>query len=258
MAALGSWRTTWPTPSALTSRKRDVDPRACPAAALDESSPRLEAWLAADSRRPAEQAERTRSCCPLAEALALLPEASARPLVLQHWQAGPLAEIGEHPRLDDRRGAGLLHRGLSDLREHCTENGSEAMNPRSDAPPGTDRATKADPAAYLAGGVRRGQTPTGTECSVARHPDLAVRAWRRFFADQDAVRSASQPAAGPRCAPGPDADRCADAGLADASPEPPRVRRSATTSCWRRSPAAAWASSTRPGRSASTASSPSR
>ena len=93
--------------------------------------------------------------------------------------------------------------------------------------------------------VEAGTVPD-REALLARHPDLADRL-REFFADYDRL---DRQAGDLRLSP-------CFRHCSGAAPEPCRASAtSATTSCWRRSPAAAWASSTRPGRSASTASSP--
>ena len=108
--------------------------------------------------------------------------------------------------------------------------------------------------AYLKA-VEAGRNPDPAEW-LARHPDLADEL-KEFFAAQQSVDRAAAPlrelappapnaAEAPTLAP---REGTADAGAGR------RFAISATTSCWRRSPAAAWASSTRRGRSASTASS---
>jgi RNA polymerase sigma-70 factor (ECF subfamily) len=54
----------------------------------------------------------------LASALALLPEAQREALVLQHWHGLTIAAIGEQLGRSPEAVAGLLKRGLRQLREH--------------------------------------------------------------------------------------------------------------------------------------------
>ena len=53
----------------------------------------------------------------LAEALGELPEAQREALVLQHWHGWSLAQIGQHLGRSPAAVAGLLHRGLRQLRQ---------------------------------------------------------------------------------------------------------------------------------------------
>jgi RNA polymerase sigma-70 factor (ECF subfamily) len=85
--------------------------------AVDASSARLEAWLAADQSGPSEQVERHEQLVRVAEALALLPDDQREALELRHLQGQSVADIA---RLMDRTQtsvAGLLRRGLMRLRE---------------------------------------------------------------------------------------------------------------------------------------------
>jgi RNA polymerase sigma-70 factor (ECF subfamily) len=91
-------------------------------AALDASSARLGAWLAADQSSPSERAEQGEEALRLAEALEQLPEAQREALVLQHWQGLSLAEIGEHLGRSPEAVAGLIKRGLKQLRHLMRES----------------------------------------------------------------------------------------------------------------------------------------
>src|SRR5262249_62395791 len=85
--------------------------------ALAESSSRLEAWLAAKQSSPSQRAERNEQALRLAEALEQLPEAQREALVLQHWQGWSLAQIGEHLGRSPEAVAGVIKRGLKQLRQ---------------------------------------------------------------------------------------------------------------------------------------------
>ena len=101
----------------LCTEGRDVARERSLEAALEESSSRLEAFLAADQSSPSQQAERSERALRLAQALARLPEAQREALVLQHWHGWSLAQIGEHLGRSPAAVAGLLHRGLHQSRQ---------------------------------------------------------------------------------------------------------------------------------------------
>jgi RNA polymerase sigma-70 factor (ECF subfamily) len=102
--------------------KRDLAREQSLQAALDASSARLEAWLAADQSSPSQRAEQGEQALRLAEALEQLPEAQHEALVLQHWQGLSLAEIGAHLGRSPEAVAGLIKRGLKQLRQLLRES----------------------------------------------------------------------------------------------------------------------------------------
>jgi RNA polymerase sigma-70 factor (ECF subfamily) len=85
-------------------------------AALQQSSSRLEEWLVADQSSPSQQAERHEQALRLAKALAQLPEAQREALVLQYWHGWTLMQIAEHLGRSHAAVAGLIKRGLQQLR----------------------------------------------------------------------------------------------------------------------------------------------
>lgn len=98
--------------------KRDVARERSLEAAMEQSSARLHAWLAAEQSSPSERAAANEQALRLAEALAGLPEAQREALVLQHWQGWSLEEIGRHLNRSPAAVAGLIKRGLKQLRAH--------------------------------------------------------------------------------------------------------------------------------------------
>jgi RNA polymerase sigma-70 factor, ECF subfamily len=100
----------------LARAKRDVARERSLEAQLHDSSARLAGWLAADQPSPSEHAQRHEEAIRLADALARLPEAQREALVLQHWQGLTLAQIGERLGRTPAAVAGLLKRGLKQLR----------------------------------------------------------------------------------------------------------------------------------------------
>jgi RNA polymerase sigma-70 factor, ECF subfamily len=101
----------------LAAGKRDAVREQSLEAALQASSSRLEEWLAADQSSPSQQVERAEQALRLAAALAELPEAQRQALVLQHWHGWSLAQIAEHMNRSHAAVAGLIKRGLRQLRE---------------------------------------------------------------------------------------------------------------------------------------------
>jgi RNA polymerase sigma-70 factor (ECF subfamily) len=102
--------------------KRDIALERSLEAALDASSMRLGTWLAAEQSSPSQQAARQEDSVRLAEAMAKLPEAQREALILQHWENWSLAEIGTHLGRSPAAVAGLIKRGLKQLRLLMQEN----------------------------------------------------------------------------------------------------------------------------------------
>jgi RNA polymerase sigma-70 factor (ECF subfamily) len=82
-----------------------------------EQSLQAQMELAAQQSSPSEQAQRNEQALALAEALAQLPDLQREALVLQHWHGWSMDEIAKHLGRTRAAVAGLIKRGLQQLRE---------------------------------------------------------------------------------------------------------------------------------------------
>lgn len=105
----------------LRRDKRDAGRERSLQAALDESSARLEAFLAADQPSPSQQAQRNEWAVRVAAALETLSE-DQREAVVQHYRQGrSVKEIADAMTRSVASVAGLLQRGLKALRQLLAE-----------------------------------------------------------------------------------------------------------------------------------------
>jgi RNA polymerase sigma-70 factor (ECF subfamily) len=100
--------------------KRDVAREQSLDGLLHHSSARLDAWLAAEQSSPSATAEHHEQAARLAAALADLPEAQRVVVELRHLHGWSLADISRHIGRSAAAVAGLLHRGLYQLREELS------------------------------------------------------------------------------------------------------------------------------------------
>jgi RNA polymerase sigma-70 factor (ECF subfamily) len=90
---------------------------------VDASASRLEAWLAAEQSSPSQQVDRGEQLLRLADALTTLPDAQ-REAVERHYLLGePVAVVAAAMGRTPAALAGLLKRGLQQLREILREPG---------------------------------------------------------------------------------------------------------------------------------------
>ena len=106
----------------MRTGKRDLSRERSLEAALEQSSHRLQtAWLAAGQSSPSGQAQREEQGLHLSAALAKLPEAQREALMLRHFQDRSLAQIAQQLGRSHAAVAGLLKRGLQQLRNQLRE-----------------------------------------------------------------------------------------------------------------------------------------
>jgi RNA polymerase sigma-70 factor (ECF subfamily) len=104
----------------LNRAKRDIRRERSLEAQLAESSACLGAWLSTGDPTPSEQACQHERAIRLAEALGRLPSAQREAIILQHWEGWTLAQIADHLDRSPAAVAGLLKRGLKQLRQELT------------------------------------------------------------------------------------------------------------------------------------------
>jgi RNA polymerase sigma-70 factor (ECF subfamily) len=113
----------------LQGQKHQVGRERSLTEAVDDSSARLEAWLAADQSSPSQQAMRHEQLLGLSEALARLPEDQRQALELKYLHQHSVAAISAHLGRSRAAVTGLLRRGLQKLREVLAERPGESDDP---------------------------------------------------------------------------------------------------------------------------------
>jgi RNA polymerase sigma-70 factor (ECF subfamily) len=96
--------------------RREKLPQRSLHAAFDESSARIESWLASPGGSPSEEAGRSERLLRLTEALACLPDDQRRAIELHHLDGNSVPEVGRLLGKTTASVAGLLRRGLVELR----------------------------------------------------------------------------------------------------------------------------------------------
>jgi RNA polymerase sigma-70 factor (ECF subfamily) len=121
--------------------KRHVDLERSLEAELQQSSARLESWLAGDGSTPSQQVVRQEELLQLSEALAALPDDQRRAIELHHLSGLSVAEVGQELGRTRAAVAGLLRRALSTLRTRLGELQSESPSCPSSQPATSDAKT---------------------------------------------------------------------------------------------------------------------
>jgi RNA polymerase sigma-70 factor (ECF subfamily) len=105
----------------LGRAKRDLGRECSLEEGIEQSSARLEAWLAADQSSPSQKAERNEQLLQLADALDRLPEDQREAVVLRHLKGQSLDELAHRLGRSKAAVAGLLHRGIKRLQDLLVE-----------------------------------------------------------------------------------------------------------------------------------------
>ena len=104
------------------TQKCDVRREQSLAERLDQSSARVDGFLASEQTSPSQQAVRNEQVEQLAAGLARLLDAERTAIVLKHFQGWSLSQISAHLGRPTDAVAGLLKRGLKKLRSHLQDS----------------------------------------------------------------------------------------------------------------------------------------
>jgi RNA polymerase sigma-70 factor, ECF subfamily len=105
-------------------QKRDIGLERSLETSLEESSARVEAWLADAESTPAQKAVRQEQLLRLAEMLADLPPDQRLAVELRYLQGWPIADIAQQMDRSTMAISKLLGRGLDELREQLHDESS--------------------------------------------------------------------------------------------------------------------------------------
>ena len=89
--------------------------------ALEESSRRIEKFLAADDSTPSQRLMREEQIVQMAKVLSTLPADQQEAIRLHHLDGLSLIEVGQRMNRSKEAVAGLLFRGLKSLRDALSE-----------------------------------------------------------------------------------------------------------------------------------------
>jgi RNA polymerase sigma-70 factor (ECF subfamily) len=102
---------------AQVREKRDIRRERSLEANIEDSFARADAWLASEQSSPSQQLMRSEQQVALADAIACLPPDQADAIVHYHLRGMSLRELAEYFARSEPAVAGLLHRGLKQLRQ---------------------------------------------------------------------------------------------------------------------------------------------
>ena len=105
----------------LGRAKRDAGREVSIEQQVDDSSARIEAFLAADQSSPSMAAARNEGLLQLAAAIEGLPDGQREAVTLYHLQQWPIDRVAEHMQKSAAAVAGLIKRGLKQIRENLAE-----------------------------------------------------------------------------------------------------------------------------------------
>lgn len=100
----------------LTAQKRDIRRERSLAQQIEQSSQRLDKFLAAEQTSPSQHVIYGEQAEKLANALTQLPDDQRTAIILKHFHDWSLADIATHQKRTTMAVAGLLKRGLKKLR----------------------------------------------------------------------------------------------------------------------------------------------
>ena len=103
-----------------TMRQRDIGLERSLEAAVEESSARLERWLADEGLSAGDRLIRDEQVLRLGDALAGLPDDQRAAVEMRYLQGLPVGRIGELTGRTEASVAGLRRRGLNQLRERLS------------------------------------------------------------------------------------------------------------------------------------------
>ena len=102
--------------------KRDVARERCLQLAVEDSSDRVEAWVASDTSSPSAKLSRQERLFELAGALARLPDDQRTAVEMHYFKGARLAEVAGQMGRTSASVAGLIRRGLTRLREQLDQS----------------------------------------------------------------------------------------------------------------------------------------